>query len=207
MAARMGEFLAYGLIGLGILSLFQGVPLGGAWQILIGTFILIAARSSVEAQRTKSLLGNQTVSDVMSKNVVTAPPEISLADLVNLIMLPNRVSFVPVVDQDEVIGHIDTVVLAKIDRENWGNTQVGDVFVALDPEGVVSPDGSAPDILRRFAETGRRKLLVVEGRRLKGVVTLSDLSRFLGLLSDLYSRTTSKPQKDHAAWPPTPSHQ
>ena len=205
-AARMGALLAYALIGLGILSLFQGVPLGGAWQILIGTFILVAARSSVDAQRTKSFLGNQNVSDVMSRNVVTAEPEVTLADLVNRIMLPNRVSFVPVVDGDEVIGHIDTEVLSKIDRENWSNTRVGDVFVAFEAEGVVSPNDSAPDTLRRFAETGRRKLLVVEGRQLRGVVTLSDMSRFLALLSELYAGR-SRPKGNGVVMSGRPSHQ
>jgi Zn-dependent protease len=185
-ASRTGEVLAIALIALGILNMFQGGPLAGAWQILIGSFILLAARSAVQAQRVKSYLGGQRVSDLMSSDVVTVEPDVTLSDLVNRIMLPNRVSFVPVIEQDVLLGHINTEVLGRIDRENWANTKVGDVFVELDPAGVVSSGDQAADIVRRLGETGRRKLLVVDNRRLTGVVTMSDLSRYFALLAELH---------------------
>ena len=185
-AAGTGAVLAYTLIALGVIGLFQGIVVGSAWQILIGFFILLAARTAVESQRIKSFLGSQTVSDVMSRRVVTAPPDLPLTDLVNRVMLPNRVSFVPVVEDEVLLGHIDAEVLSNIDRENWGNTQVGDVFVGLDDQTTISPRFMAADLLQRFAESRHRKLLVVEDHRLLGVVTLSDLTRYLGLLTELH---------------------
>lgn len=187
-AARLGEFLGFGLMALGVLSLFQGVQLGGAWQILIGIFILFAARGAVEAQRTKTLLSDQTVADLMSQEVIIADPEMTLADLVNRIMLPNRVSFVPVVEHSALLGHIDTEVLSMIDRENWPNTRVGDVFVNLETGRTVSPQTSAAEVLGRFSEMGHRKLVVIDDGQLAGIVTLSDLSRLLQLLSELHLR-------------------
>ncbi|MEO1222163.1 MAG: site-2 protease family protein, partial [Pseudomonadota bacterium] len=82
-SARMGEFLAFGLIGLGLLGLFQGAQLGGAWQIMIGLFILFAARSSIETQRLKTFLGDQTVADLMTRDVITTTPDKNLSHLVN----------------------------------------------------------------------------------------------------------------------------
>jgi len=184
-STKFGEYLGFGLMALGLLSLFQGVPLGGAWQIMIGLFIVVAAKSSLESLRSKTLLGNQKVADVMSANPVTVDPDLSLTDLVNRIMLPNRVSFVPVVEDGILLGHIDTKVLSMIDCENWSNTQVGDVFVGLDTTRVISPQDSAADILKRMTENDERKLIVSEGRRLVGVVTLSDLMRLLQLLVSL----------------------
>lgn len=155
---------------------------------MIGLFIVVAAKSSLESLRTKSLLCNQSVADVMSSNAVTADPDISLTDLVNRIILPNRVSFVPVVEDGVLLGHIDTKVLSMIDRENWSNTQVGDVFVELDATRVISPQDSAEDILKRMTESNQRKLIVAEGPRLVGVVALSDLMRLLQLLVSLETR-------------------
>ncbi|WP_165587007.1 site-2 protease family protein [Pseudaestuariivita atlantica] len=187
-STKFGEFLGFGLMALGVLALFQGLPLGGAWQIMIGLFIVIAAKSSLESLQTKTLLGNQRVADVMSAKVVAADPDLSLTDLVNRIMLPNRVSFVPVIEDGVLLGHIDTKVLSMIDRENWSNTQVGDVFVEFDTSRIISPHDNAADTLKQMAETGERKLIVAEGRRLVGVVTLSDLMRLLQLLISLKAR-------------------
>ena len=181
-STQLGEYLGIGLMALGLLALFQGVRLSGAWQIMIGLFIVVAAKSSFESLRTKILLGNERVADVMSPNAVTADPDLSLTDLVNRTMLRNRVSFVPVVEDGVLLGHIDTKVLSMIDRENWSTTQVGDVFVGLETTQVISPQARAADILKQMTETDERKLMVVEGRHLVGVVTLSDLMRFLQLL-------------------------
>ena len=43
-AARAGEFLGWGLIGLGALSILGIVAFGGLWTVLIGWFVLSAAR-------------------------------------------------------------------------------------------------------------------------------------------------------------------
>ena len=194
-SARLGEFLAFALMIFGLLSLFQGLQLSGAWLILLGLFILFAARGAVESLRTKTLLGGQMVADVMSSDVITTDPDVTLDDLVDRTMLPHRVSFVPVVEKNVLLGHIDTTVLAMIDRDNWPNTCVGDVFVGLDRETAVSPGAAAIDVLKRFAETGTRKLLVVEDAQLVGVVTLSDLGRLLHLMSELQLRGRDIGQK------------
>ncbi|MEX0369172.1 MAG: site-2 protease family protein [Tateyamaria sp.] len=184
-AAASGSVLAYMLIGLGVLSLFQGGIVGGFWNILIGFFLLAAARGSVEAQRIKSLLGNSTVRDLMTVRPITADATTTLSRLVNQVILAQRIGFVPVVDQGVLLGHIDTSVITSIDRENWANTTVGDVFVDLDPDACVSPDMAIPDLFQHISRLGQRKFMVVDDRTLLGVITLSDLTRHMGLLSNL----------------------
>ncbi len=188
-ATRAGEVFGLALVALGVLSLFQGIRVGGAWQILIGAFILVAARKALEDRRIKTLLGDERVQDVMSSDVIIAHPDMTLAKLVNTVLLPNKVSFLPVVDRDRVLGHIDTSVLTMIDRDNWANTLVGDVFVSLDANRATRPDTLAIDALKGLLETGQRKSLVMDGNRLVGVVTMSDFGRLLKILSDLHQRS------------------
>jgi Zn-dependent protease len=184
-STRLGAYLGFGLMALGVLALFQGALLSGAWQILIGVFIVMAAKSALVSLQTKALLGKQTVASLMSRDVVTASPDLTLEDLVNRIMLPNRVSFVPVTEQEALLGHIDTKLLSMIDRENWQNTQVGDVFIALDAKHVTAPEVSAATCLKRMMDAGERKLIVAKDRRLVGVITLSDLMRVPHVLAGL----------------------
>ncbi|MBT8456078.1 MAG: site-2 protease family protein [Rhodobacteraceae bacterium] len=180
-AATSGIVIAYVLIGLGLLLLFGGYFVQGFWQIMLGGFLVIAARASYEHALQTAAFAGLTVADAMTRDPVTAHPEMTLAHVINQIILHNRVSFLPVVEDGVLLGSIDSDVLRKIDRDNWANTKVDDVFVGLAKEMVLSPETGLDAVLDQIARTGQRKFLVARGHRLVGVITLADLTRYLGL--------------------------
>src|SRR5438876_2123047 len=68
IAARVGQFVAFGFILLGIFRFFGGAGIGGLWLAFIGWFLLEAARSSyAQVAVTESLRGLR-VGDVMTHN-------------------------------------------------------------------------------------------------------------------------------------------
>lgn len=178
-ASQSGVFLAFLMMGFGMLALFQGALAVGLWQLMIGGFILIAARTSYAAQLAKIAFDGETVGSLMTTKITTATPDTTLSEYVNQIVLRERVTFVPVTDGEVLLGHMDQSVLSSIDRENWANTRVGDVFVGLDQSFITHPDVDVQDLLDTIAETGHRKFMVASDHRLLGVITLSDLTHFL----------------------------
>ena len=178
-ASKTGAAFAYALMTLGVLSLFQGGLVAGLWYIMIGSFVLAAAKSSYENQLAHTVLKNKSVSAVMTRDPVTVEPAMTLADFANSILLGRRVSFAPVVEDGVLLGHMDQNLLAAIDRENWADTRVGDVFAGLDADAFVPPEMPAEDLLQHMSKTGRRKFLVVHEHHLDGVITLADLSQYL----------------------------
>ncbi len=188
-ASDLGATFAYLLIGLGCVSLFLGAHVGGLWQIMIGLFLLAAAKTTYQRELTRTVLEDKTVSSMMTRQPVTAHPDQTLAELVNRIILHHRTSFVPVVENGVLLGYVDSDTLAKIDRENWPNTQVGDIFVGVDDSNSVAPSLAAEALLDRISETGRRKFLVTDGRHLLGVIAISDLMSYLSLLRNLNGKT------------------
>ncbi|WP_300549176.1 site-2 protease family protein [Roseovarius sp.] len=194
IAANSGSTFAYVLMALGLLLLFGGQTASGLWQIFIGIFLLLAARSGYEQQLMKTSLRGKTVQSLMSKNPVTCHPDITLSMLVNRIMLVQRSSFVPVVEDGVLLGIVDSHVLSLIDQENWSNTKVGDVFIATDTNNCVPPDMPVQDLLNRITATGQRKYLVAVGHTLLGVVTLSDLLGYINLFNTLHT-------KERTIWP------
>lgn len=178
-AAKSGSIFAYVLMMLGVLALFQGALIAGFWQIMIGSFVLIAARSSYQNQLARIVFDDKTVGTLMKGDPIVVAPEMTLSDFVNKIMLQHRVNFVPVVEDGILLGHMDQTVLSGIDRENWSGTRVGDVFAGLDKAASIPPDLPVQDLMATIAKTGRRKFLVVQGQRLVGVITLADLTRYL----------------------------
>ena len=180
-AAKSGTILAYMLMGFGLLALFQGATVVGLWQILIGGFVLFAARGSYQTQLMKATFKGKTVKSLMTPDPIVVGPGKTLAELVNQIMLRHRISFVPVVEDRVLLGHIDTAVLAGIDRENWANTRVGDVFAALDESATVHSDMPVQDLMSLIANSGRRKFLVRDRDALLGIITLADLTAYLNI--------------------------
>jgi Zn-dependent protease len=178
-AARSGTIFAYLLMALGILALFQGALITGLWQLMIGGFVLMAARASYQHQLARIVFDDKKVSAVMHNAPVTVGPDMTLSEFVNRIMLRHGVSFVPVVEGDVLLGHMDRTVLSGIDRENWASTQVGDVFAGLDQNDTISPDMPVQDLMALISKTGQRKFLVARGKHLLGVVSLADLTRYL----------------------------
>jgi len=189
-ASRISSTLAYMLIALGFFALFFGSQIGGIWQILIGLFVLFAAQSSYRDTLRKTAFSHKTVSSIMSETVYTVAPSTPLSDLVNQTMLRHSVSFVPVVEDNTLLGYIDNKILRNIDRENWGNTQVEDVFVALEDGQTISPTLPVSDLMEKIKETGQRKFMVVDDAQLVGILSLSDLTAFLSVFADVVPKVT-----------------
>lgn len=194
-ASVTSEVIAYALIAFGLVSLFSGSTAGGLWQVLIGLFLMSAARGTYQQLLVKSALGNRTVARMMTEDVHQAGPDDPLSRVVNEIMLAHAVSFVPVTEGEHLLGYVDSGLVRRIDRENWDNTQVGDIFIAADSENTVRPDLPADALLQAIAKTGRRKYLVAENGRFLGVITLTDLLSYLAVLQEIGPGRTASPLK------------
>ena len=178
-AAWFGEIFAYLIMALGVVALFGGAIALGLWHLMIGGFMLVAARASSSAQMARAVFSGKSVRAIMTPDPVTVNPDTTLSHFVNLAMLRHNVSFVPVVEDGVLLGHMDASVLCGIDREHWGNTRVGDVFVGLEQSPMVTPDLAVSELLEMILTTGRRKFMVMQDHQLRGVVTLADLTRHL----------------------------
>ncbi|WP_227269500.1 site-2 protease family protein [Roseobacter weihaiensis] len=186
IASRSGTIFAYFLMAMGLFALFQGALIAGMWQMLLGGFVLFAARSSYRTQLARKVFEGKTVETLMNSAPIIVAPQMTLAEFVNRIMLQHRISFTPVVEDGVLLGHMDQTLLSGIDRENWANTHVGDVFAGLDPKTTVAPDMPIQDLLTTIAATRNRKFLVTEDHKLVGVITLADVTECLQIADALY---------------------
>jgi Zn-dependent protease/predicted transcriptional regulator len=184
-ASVISSIFAYALIAYGIVTLFSGGIISGLWLALIGLFLLSAARGTYQQLMVKSALTGKTVAALFTNSVYTARPEDTLAEIVDTIMLRHSVSFVPVIEGDHLLGYIDTSLLQKIERENWTDTHVADIYVAADASNTVSPNLATEALMQRIAAGGKRKFLVAENGRFLGVITLADLMAYIAVLQDL----------------------
>lgn len=191
LASLSGTVFAWLLIGLGVFSLFGGAQIGGLWLVVIGLFLMSAARNAHQQQLMTSTMTGRTVGDLMTTSVVTTTPDQTLASFVDDVVLAQRVSFVPIVENGHLLGYVDLETVVRIDRENWATTRVEDVFIARGHSNTVRPDMPAQDLFQLMSRSKRRKYLVAEEERLIGVISISDMISFLALSLQVHARTAT----------------
>jgi CBS domain-containing protein len=125
----------------------------------------------------------------MKSDVVTVPRETSVADLVENYFYKHHYRMFPVVDGDRVVGCVTPRDVARVPREEWSRQSAGAIAERCNPENSVSGDMDAIDAMARMHRTRSSHLLVMEGDRLAGLLTLQDLLRFLAMKVELEDRS------------------
>jgi Zn-dependent protease/CBS domain-containing protein len=180
-AALLGQGFAWFLIGVGVLWLFGGNPVGGMWLGLIGLFLNNAARSSYQQVLIRQALMGEPVSRFMTRDPVVVPPWITLRVWVeDYVYRYHRKTF-PVVNDGRLEAVLSTQDLADFPREQWGEHTVAEAMHRDVGAWSITPQTDALHALAKMRSTGASRLLVVEGDRLVGIVSLKDLLHFLDL--------------------------
>ena len=184
-ASGAGSVLAFGLMALGVFSALSGGGIGGAWLVLIGFFVLNASRGAYQRLLMQDSLKGRRVAEVMTPDPWTATPDMTLAEVAEDVMIAHAISFVPVVRGGAVLGYVDAQVLRATPRADWPNRLVQDVMAPVDDSCLVPPRMTAEDALTLLAQGPHRKLIVVEGRALRGIVSLRDLMDHIAMVQAL----------------------
>ena len=191
-ASGAGTILAFALMGFGLFSALTGGGIGGAWLVLIGFFVLNASRGAYQRLLMQDALRGRRVAELMTADPWTTPPEATLAEVADGVMLAHAVSFVPVVRGGEVLGYLDAALMRAIPREDWATTPASTTMAQIDASCLIAPRASAEEALTRLAQGPHRKLIVAEGRQVRGVLSLRDLMGHIAVVQAL--GRTGRPQ-------------
>lgn len=180
-AARTGKVLGIVLIVVGVWQTFAGLGFGALWWALIGWFLYSAADAEEQQARIGAALTDVRVRDIMSPDPLTAPADISVAELVNRHLLPSRHSAFPLVTDGRPTGLVTFNRIRRIPQERWSDTAAGDIACTAGDLTIVSPDDTVADVLPRLRECADGRALVVRNDHLIGIITPTDISRVLQL--------------------------
>jgi Zn-dependent protease/CBS domain-containing protein len=184
-ASAIGQGFAWFLIVVAVVSFFRGAWLGGIWLGLIGLFLNNAARSSYRQVLIKEALQGEPVERFMNRHPIIVPPSLSLRAWVeDYVYRYHRKAF-PVASNGHLEGFISTRALEQLPREEWDRLSVGEVMSHDLRRVSIPPHTDALDALAKMQSTGSSRLLVTDGDRLLGIVSLKDLLRFLQLKMEL----------------------
>lgn len=173
-AARAGRTLAHILIAVGLVEFALGAGVPGLWLALLGWFVLSAANAEELDADVRRALGGVRLGRLMTPDPVTVPSDLTLAELVERFLLRHRSSY-PVVDAGVVRGLIELSDVRRVPAERHASTSVADVMTPLERCAVAAPDDEAVEVLGRAGP--RARVLVLDGDRLVGILTPTDMAR------------------------------
>jgi Zn-dependent protease/CBS domain-containing protein len=178
LAAGGGRLISFALIGLGIaLFILQGT-FSGLWFAVIGWFLLQASAAEARViMRTADPLAGKRVGDVMVRDPVTAIPQETLAAFVERIAWGQRFAVYPVVEAGRAVGAMPLQALAQVPRDDWHARRVGEVMLPLDRLPTLSAEDDIGAAVTALRSSGIGRALVLDGERLVGLLSLSDVAR------------------------------
>src|SRR5690606_37288804 len=147
-----GQAVGWLLIALGVTSLFAGGFGQGLWLMLIGWFLLNAAKASYEQTVVQEALRDTRVAEVMRRSVETVTPELPVSALVSEhIMGTDQQSF-PVVSQGCLLGSVGIEDVRRVPRDSWDTTPVSAIMTPAGKLETVQVDAPAAEALRKLGE-------------------------------------------------------
>ena len=177
-ASRVGEGVAYVLMGAGVIQFFFN-PIGGAWMFLIGMFLRGASSSSYEQMVLETALRGVSAAEVMRSDYTPVSPELTVAQLVSELMLAGRGRAYPVLAGQELLGLVTLTDVQHLDREQWPATSVYRVMTPIERLHTASARDEVMQLLQVMAQHDVNQLPVVEGRVLVGIVSRGDILRLI----------------------------
>jgi Zn-dependent protease len=189
ISSRIGSGFGILLIILGAFQFLRGNFIGGMWWFLIGMFLRGAAKMSYQQLIIRKALEGEPVRRFMKTDPITVTPSLTVAQLVDDYIYKYHHKMFPVVeDSDRLVGCVTTKQIKEIPREEWGVRKVGEIANQCSLENTIEPQVDAMKALSLMSKTGASRLVVTEGNRLIGVISLKDLLKFFSLKVELEER-------------------
>jgi len=161
-SARAGMALGGLLVGLGLLQLGSSNAGNALWFVLVGWWILDAARRELASATVEQAFTDVTLGDIMQPDPPIVPDWITIDDLGRSLPPTTRHRAFPVQSRDgRITGLLTAERLVHTDAWHRAHTPVAQLAFPIDRVTWAAASDVALPALRRLAGTGLQTLLVV----------------------------------------------
>jgi Zn-dependent protease/CBS domain-containing protein len=179
IAAAIGRSMGYLFIGGGIALLIFLNAFSGVWLAFIGWFLLMAAGAEDRYLITRQALAGLRVRDLMVRDPVSTQADVTLGEFMDDVVWSRRHTTYPVTDNGRAVGLLPFRRVAEVPRRDWDTHTVGECMIPREAVPVVSEDDQLIDAAAELAENEVNRALVLDGERLVGILSVTDVARAL----------------------------
>jgi Zn-dependent protease/predicted transcriptional regulator len=190
VAATVGRGFGYLMIAAGVfLLIFEGA-FSGAWLAFLGWFLLMAAAAEDRYLLAQQALGGLRVRDLMVGDPVTTRADATLGEFMDDVVSRTRYTAYPVTDNGTAVGLLPFSCVAEVPRRDWDARSVRDCMIPREEVPIVSPDEELMHAAEELAENDLHRALVLDGDRLVGLLSITDVARALEMRRRRLARKT-----------------
>lgn len=180
-ATNAGQGIGWALAGVGVALLFAGQLVIGLWWLLIGWFLVSAARGERTYTIVQSSLHDVLVRDVMTPDPVVGPSWFTVEAFLERVASVERVSAFPILDfEGQLVGLVTVAQLARVPAAVRAEVTAGRVATPIAEVPTAAPEEPVTSLLERMSPGAQRALVLADGL-LVGIITTTDITRTLQL--------------------------
>jgi Zn-dependent protease len=180
-AAMLGRVFGYLFIGGGLILVAGGNAFEGIWLALIGMMINGSARGATMQTQISSRIGSMRVADVMDREPVAIPGELSVEQALDQYFLRYRWPWFPVVDAaHRFLGLLERERADEVPEISRASSLVSELLERDQGSLHVSEDAPLDSLLANHNLRRFGALMAVDADgRLSGVITAEQVGRAL----------------------------
>ena len=171
LATRIGQGIAFLIIGGGLSLAVVFHELQGIWVAAVGWFLAMAAGASHRQFRLRQRLQGFQVRNLMDPQCPSIPAGVTLDVVAEEYFLPSKHRFYAVTRNDQCLGLITLQDLSKTPRDRWPNTPVEEAMRPLEELPTIGPEAEAIEALEMMEERNSPMVMVLEEERLAGLIS------------------------------------
>lgn len=175
-----GSLFAFFAMGMGFVILLAAGSIWGLWYIFLGWLLYQAGQSSLGQVAIKESLMGIKIAEVMSREVVTVPPDLSISQLVEKFYHYKYGAF-PVTEESRLQGLVTLNQVKEVARDRWEEVTVQDIMTPRYKCAVMGPEEDAVQVMLKMASEGVGRVLVVENNQLVGILSRTDVMRLINM--------------------------
>ncbi|WP_256362374.1 site-2 protease family protein [Streptomyces sp. TRM70350] len=184
VATAAGRVLGWVLVGLGVYRVLAGALFSGVWLVVIGWFVIAVATAESGRAKLRELLSGIPVSDADDPRPGGCPWQTTVGEFLTDPRCRYRHSAFPVVeDGNAAVGLVTSKGADAVPETERASTTVARVMVPVGDLPTPRPDDPPARLVPELQAGSTHRALVLEGSRLAGIVTSSDISRVTSWLS------------------------
>jgi Zn-dependent protease/predicted transcriptional regulator len=184
-ATRVSEALSLLMMLGGFVAIILGDFLDGIWIVVLGWFIKSGAETSLRQTVVGEALSGVAVSDIMTRQILTVPPDITIQQVVSDYFLVHPHGGYPVVKDGKLLGLITLTCVRAVPKDMRSYETVDKAMIPLERILVAQPNLSALDALQKMAREKVGRLLVTQDGQLLGIISRGDLMRTIQTRQEL----------------------
>ncbi len=191
IAANVGRGIAYLFILGGAWQVLAGNVADGLWIAFIGWFLADAAAAQLRQQTVQDVLAGHGVSQAMDHNYAEVGADTSLQALVDDYILSGGQRTFVVERAGQVEGLLTLSCIKEIPRAQWPAFTAAQAMTPIARVKQVRPDTDLWQALEVMDRDGVNQLPVIDGGRMRGMLSRADVISYLRTMREIGGRLPS----------------